>query len=458
MNRQEPPAEKLYRLAYEDANRCVQCGYCLPVCPTYASMGKETASPRGRINLVKQAAEGKIGILEHMAGPLDLCLGCRACEVACPVGVPYGHILESAREAVADELRRRRTGTGRAAGAAGGSSGAHVAAASRLAGRVTRIALQSLFPHRGRLRLAGNLLRLYQRSGAARLVRRSGVLARISPALAAFERVLPEVDAPRNRPEPGAVYPAIGPKKATVAFFSGCLMDAVMHRTNRRSIELLRLAGCEVVVPEHQTCCGALHAHQGARDLARGLAEANIAAFERTRADWYVNNAGGCGAMLREYAHLFRGDPRMEERAAAFAAKSRDLAWILRRFGPLPFRKPLDVVVTYQDSCHLRNIQKVHEEPRALLRSIPGATFVELEGAQDCCASGGIYNLLHFDESMRILDRKMERVRDTGAALVVTANPGCLLQMQLGIERSGLGGRMRAAHLADVLAEACGLE
>jgi len=444
-----PSAEKLRASAHEDANRCVQCGYCLPVCPTYASMGKETASPRGRINLVKLAAEGKIDILEHMAGPLDLCLGCRACEVACPAGVPYGRLLESAKEAIADEIRRKSES---------GEPDRPSGSAGSLKEGLKRAALEHLFPHPGRLRLAGSLLRLYQKSGAARLARASGVIRRISPAMAAFEQVLPEAESPRTRPKAGARYPAVGEKKATVAFFSGCLMDAMMHRVNRLSVELLRLAGCEVVIPEHQKCCGALHAHQGDMETARKLAGANIAAFEATGADWYVNNAGGCGAMLQEYALLFKGDAAMEERAAAFAAKARDISWVLHRLGPLPFKKEWKVTITYQDSCHLRNVQKVHEEPRALIRSIPGAAYAECEGAETCCASGGIYNLLHFEESMRILDDKMLKVKDTNASVLVTANPGCLLQMKLGIERSGLGGGMRAVHLVEALAEACGIE
>jgi glycolate oxidase iron-sulfur subunit len=443
---------KLFDLAHQDANKCVQCGYCLPVCPTYASMGKETASPRGRINLVKLAAEGKIGILEHVAGPLDLCLGCRACEVACPVGVPYGHILESAKEAIFDEKRRNEEAAAPVAGKPGGWI------ARKVSGALQRIVTKHLFPHPRRLRLAGNLVWLYQKSGATRLVRRSGVIRRISPAMAEFEKVLPEVDSPRKRPRAGARYPAVGPKKATVAFFSGCLMDAMMHRTNRLGIELLRLSGCEVVIPAAQTCCGALYAHQGDKETARRLAEANIEAFERTGADWYVNNAGGCGAMLQEYGRLFREEEAMGKRAAAFAAKSRDITWILHRFGPLPFKKKREFTITYQDSCHLRNVQQVHEEPRALIRSIPGAKFVDYPGADSCCASGGIYNLLHFEESMRILDDKMESIKRTNASVLVTTNPGCLLQMRQGIARSGLGGTMRAVHLVDVLAEACGIE
>jgi glycolate oxidase iron-sulfur subunit len=451
---QSPAALKLFEAAHQEANQCVQCGYCLPVCPTYLSMGKETASPRGRINLVKLAAEGKIDVRGHLAQPIDLCLGCRACEVACPVGVPYGHILESAKETIA----AAEATANQQAPFSVVSNEAKNGMKSKAAEALKSIALHRLFPYPKRVRFVGNALWLYQKTGLDRLVRASGLLARLFPVMAAFEKVLPALEAPNKRPGWGAVYPAVGTKKATVAFFSGCLMDAMMHRTNRLSIELLRLAGCDVIVSPGQNCCGALHSHQGLSESAKQLATSNIEAFEQTGADWYVNNAGGCGAMLQEYSHLFRGDSKMETRAKDFSFKSKDITWLLDRYGPLPFVKTWDGVITYQDSCHLRNVQKVKDEPRKLIRSIPGGTFTETSGADQCCASGGIYNLLHYDESMNILDDKMQHVKRTNADVLVTTNPGCLLQMRHGIERAGLSGKMRALHLVEVLAEACGID
>ncbi len=429
----ESAVEPLFGEAHESANRCIRCGYCLPECPTYRSMGREAQSPRGRINLVRAAAEGRIDISGDMASPLDLCLGCRACEAACPVGVPYGRILEAARTASAsaapatgDQKRRRRA---------------------------ERIVLRHLFPHPRRLRLAGNLLWLAQTTGMKSLALRFSPQGIVPPALMALGGAPPPIDSPRRRPAPGAVYPARGKRRARVAFLQGCVMDALLHRINALSIELLREAGCEVIIPRDQVCCGALHAHQGDPSGAAALARRNIAAFNAAGADFFVNNAGGCGAMLRETAHLFEDDPRILPQARAFQEKWRDLAEVLVEFGPLPVRKEFPGVVTYQDSCHLRYVQKAAEAPRILLRMIAGERFREMDAACDCCASGGIYNLLHFRESMSILDQKMKNVAKSGANVVVTSNPGCHVQMALGINRAGMKNKTNARHLAEVLAE-----
>lgn len=435
--------ELLFKSAHENANRCVQCGYCLPVCPTHLSMGKESASPRGRINLVRLAAEGKIDIGEHLAQPLDLCLGCRACEVACPVNVPYGSILEAAKESIAKHQQ--------IAAEQGKSAG------GKLKQKVTSLVLRKLFPYPRRLRLAGSGMWLYQRMRLGKLVRAGKILEKRFAPLAAFERVIPEVESPLKRYRWGEVFPAKGAKKARVAFFAGCVMDALMSRINRQSIELLTLAGLEVVVPKGQICCGALHAHQGYTEQAREHARKNIEAFEAVGADYYVNNAGGCGAMLKEYVHLFQGDPAWRQRAESFAERSKDISQLLVEFGPLPYVKPVEAVVTYQDSCHLRNVQGVWKEPRQLIRSIPGVTFAELEQSHLCCASGGIYNLQHFQESMQILDNKMDQVQKTKASIIVTTNPGCMLQMKVGVERAGMAGDAAAIHLVELLAEACGI-
>lgn len=449
-------ARKLFDLSYDATNQCIQCGYCLPACPTYESMGKESASPRGRINLVKMAAEGRIDVHEHLAEPIDLCLGCRACEVACPVGVPYGHILEAAKEVIADSPSVKK------------SSPTVVERASipkranstkrNWTERAKKIVLNRVFPYPKRLRTLGNFAWLYQKSGLAKAVRKTKIIDKISAPMAQFEKVLPLIESPSKRNQWGVTTPAKGETKARVAFFAGCIMDAMMHRTNRLTIELLTLAGCEVMIPENQNCCGALHAHQGLAEQAKELAKANIEAFEQSGADFYINNAGGCGAILREYDHLFANELAWAHRAKHFVQKSKDISEILFKYGPLPFTKNWEGVLTYQDSCHLRNVQGVHKEPRLLLKSIPGATFIEMEGSDRCCASGGIYNLLHFQESMVILDDKMNKVKDTRAAMIVTSNPGCLLQMRLGVERLGSTKDVKAVHLVEILAEACGIE
>ncbi|QQZ07720.1 (Fe-S)-binding protein [Heyndrickxia vini] len=431
-----PVVKNLHDKTYNWTNQCVQCGYCLPVCPTYESMGKESASPRGRINLVKMAAEGKIDISEHMAEPIELCLGCRACEIACPVGVPYGHMLEAAKDAIAQSKQQKRENS-------------HFL--------LKNMAMNQLFPYPNRMKFLGSTVWLYKKSKLDRLIRKTKLFPILSEPLAQMEKILPPLENPSKRLKHGTVFPAKGERKVRVAFFTGCIMDSIMYKVNRLSIELLTSVGCEVVIPNHQTCCGALHAHQGATEKAKELAKANIQSFTQSEAEFYVNNAGGCGAALSEYDYLLKGDEEWAETAGEFAKKSRDISQILTEYGPLPFIKEWKGIVVYQDSCHLRNVQKVYQEPRQLLQSIPGITYVEMEGANRCCASGGIYNLLHFQESMKILDKKMKEVIELQPKAVITTNPGCQLQMSLGIDRMEASENIRSMHLVEILAEACGL-
>ena len=430
--------EHLYKLSFEETNKCVQCGYCLAVCPTYETIGKETASPRGRINLVKLASLGKIDILEHMAEPIDLCIGCRACEVACPVGVHYGHILDSAKQVVTEVAKEKQK--------------------TIFSNFIKKTILNHIFPHPKRLRRLGDMVWLYHKSGAYKIIRKTKIIGKISKPLAQLELGLPLLESPSKRYEPGSVIPAKGEIKGRIAFFTGCVTDAVISRTNRLSIELLTLIGLEVIIPEKQKCCGALHVHQGENNQAKSLAKDNIDAFEKSGAEYYLNNAGGCGAMLSEYDHLLRDEKDWKTRAKDFVKKSKDISEILVKYGPLPFKKEWQGTITYQDSCHLRNVQGIYKEPRILLQSIPNVNYIEMEGSDKCCASGGIYNILHFSESNKILDKKMENVKETKAATVVTANPGCLLQIRSGVERHGAANEIEALHLVDVLAKACGLE
>ncbi|MCF6092659.1 (Fe-S)-binding protein [Microaerobacter geothermalis] len=421
------------QLEYDKTFNCVQCGYCLPVCPTYQTMEKETHSPRGRINLVKLVAEGRadISVLED---PIDLCLGCRACEVACPTGVEYGKIYEAAKNTL--EVRKKY---------------AKPVQVSR------KVLFKYVFPNSKQMRRIGNVLWFYQKSGIQRLARTSGMLNLLPSHLKDFEAVIPDdLSSPRMRKKtPKQIVPK--QKKFKVAFFHGCIMDAMFQKINRLSIELLAKAGCEVVVLDGQTCCGALHAHSGEKELAIQLAKKNIMAFENGDIDFIVNNAGGCGAMLIEYGHLFHGDSEWEERAKNFTARTKDISQVLVECGGVPFTKEINEIVTYQPSCHMNHVQKVRVEPLRLLQSIPGIQFVEMENAESCCGSAGIYNLVHYKESMEILDEKMSYAKDTGATTIVTTNPGCLLQMRMGIEREGLKEKVRAVHLVELLAEAAGI-
>jgi glycolate oxidase iron-sulfur subunit len=420
---------------YEKTNSCVQCGYCLPVCPTYVTMRKETHSPRGRIHLVKMVGEGRITDLSVLEEPLDLCLGCRACETACPTGVKYGSILEAARAAL---VRRKK-----------------FSAPVRL---LRKTMFKKVFPSNRIMKFIGNSLWLYQKSGLQKAVHASGIIKKLPYHLGDFEAITPPAVSPIERKQTPTRVKAKGKKKYTVAFFTGCIMDAMFQRINRLSVLLLAEAGCDVIVVPKQTCCGALHAHSGEMEEARQLAKQNIAAFEQADIDFIVNNAGGCGAMLYEYDHLLADEKEWADRAAAFSAKSRDISQVLAACGGLPnLQSRPGERVTYQRSCHMTNVQKVTKEPLELLTSVPEIKFVEMEEATMCCGSAGIYNIVHYDESMTILDEKMKHTKATGASVVITTNPGCLLQMKLGIERENLSGSVRALHLVEYLAEASGI-
>ena len=433
------------KLAYDDTFSCVQCGYCLPVCPTYETMGTETHSPRGRINLVKMTAEGKLTDWSLLADSIDRCLGCRACETACPTGVKYGNILESAKAAIADRQPH---------------------AMPVKAGRT--LLFRGLFPNKRLLNALAGVLWVYQKSGLETAANKLKLTRALPQSFSAFATVLPRQTSPFARMRrPRTFHSRQGKPRYRVAFFTGCIMDAMFERINRLSMELMAAGGCEVVAIPGETCCGALHAHAGERDDAIRLAKRNIEAFERLAhsgtVDYVVNNAGGCGAMLAEYPHLLRHDPRWHERAQRFAEKSRDISVILAQLA-LPFRPGGSErtengmeTVTYQRSCHMTNVQKVTSPPLRLIQSIPGIQLREMADKDKCCGSAGIYNMIRYDESMAILDVKMKAVHETGAHTIVTTNPGCLLQMQLGIQREGLQGRMRAVHLVELLAEACGL-
>jgi glycolate oxidase iron-sulfur subunit len=429
-------------LAYEETFGCIQCGYCLPACPTYETMGKETHSPRGRINLVKMAAEEKLTDLSLLSDSIDKCLGCRACETACPTGVPYGTIFESAKNYLQQNRPQSRPVKG-----------------------LRKLMFERLFPSKGWMNALGNAAWLYQKSGLQGRLTNIRLIRRLLGPLALFEPNLPSLPSPMER---GRRPVRWSPKRGTkfkVAFFTGCVMDAVFERTNYNSMRLLQEAGCEVVQLANETCCGALHAHAGELKLAEELAKRNIAAYEqlsaREHVDYIVNNAGGCGAMLVEYGHLLREQPEWAERAQAFSAKVKDISQVLAWADPLPFHKQgaesRKELVTYQRSCHMTNVQKVVQEPLQLLKSIPGIELREMKDKDKCCGSAGIYNIVNYEESMDILDVKMSAVKQTGAVTIVTTNPGCLLQMQLGISREGLQQQLRAVHLVDYLAEACGI-
>lgn len=418
---------------YDEIMNCTRCGFCLPSCPTYIETGRnEVHSPRGRIALMKGVVDGLIEPNEEVKRSIDLCLGCRACEPVCPSGVNFGRLLEQAREAIYEDQKQS------------------------LVGRITRnIAFEKLFPNHDQMIRATSLLGFYQRSGLQTTVRKLGVMKLFPDHLRTMETVLPDVPKKKSmKHRPTHITPDV-PVKKNVAFFSGCLMDTMFMKTNDRAMKLLTYAGCEIVIPTSQGCCGALHGHSGEKKRAIEMAKRNIQAFEEANVDYIITNAGGCGAFLQDYAYLLKDDEEWRERAQAFQDKITD---ITRMLVELDFHKqPLELdeqIVTYQDSCHLKNGQKTFIEPRILLENICGVTFVEMTDAGRCCGSAGIYNIVESDMSMQILDEKMNQTKRTKAGTIITTNPGCLLQMKLGIEREGLSETMEALHIVDFLLRA----
>lgn len=411
---------------------CIQCGFCLPACPTYKIEPKETATPRGRLALMKGSQDGMIQIGD-ISGSIDMCLGCRACEVACPSGVNYGHILEQAKDVISSETKY-----------------------SLPVKAIRHVFMKQLMPHPKRMRWLRGGLHLYQKSGLQKLVRKSKILKIMPWHMETFESVLPEVS-PMKAKLPNKVEPVNKNDKSntTIAFFTGCIQDTMFHETNRNTMKLLKAVGYTVIVPETQTCCGAIHAHAGEKDDAKVMAKKNIEMLESTNADYLINNQGGCGAMLKEYDQLLADDPQWSQRAKTFVKKVKDVSEILALLiDELPELKEINEVVTYQDSCHLLNVQGVKMQPRKLIEAIPGIKLEEMVGVGTCCGSAGTYNITHYDESMEILDNKMDNVIDTKANTIVTANPGCFLQMKIGVKRSGLEGKVRVVHVVDLLAEA----
>lgn len=419
-------------ISEDDLLNCTRCGTCLPVCPTYKIEPNETATPRGRLALMKATQDGILQ-MNDIASSLDMCLGCRACELACPSGVNYGHILEQARDVI--------------------SSNTNYSIPVKI---IRKVFLDTLLPHPKRMRWVKGGLRIYQKSGLQKIVRKSGILKVMPWHMDTFESVLPDVG-PMFLHLPDKIMPEStkhNGEKPLIAFFTGCIQDTMFHETNRNTMKLLKASGYPVIVPDGQTCCGAIHAHAGETDKAKKLAKKNIEMLEREKADYLVNNQGGCGAMMKEYDKLLEHEPEWAERAKEFVKKVKDINEILALVDELPDLKPVNEVITYQDSCHLLNVQGVKYQPRQLIQSIPGVQFVEMVGAGTCCGSAGTYNMTHHEHSMKILDAKMVNVQATRATTVVVANPGCLLQMRIGIKRAGLEGKVRAVHIVDLLAEA----
>ena len=431
----EPPRAAgplaLHGLDVEGVHRCVHCGLCLPYCPTFSLLGTEMDSPRGRIVLIKSLAEGRIVLTESAKTHLDLCLGCRACETVCPSGVPYGQLIEAARV----EIERERPGS--------------------VLRRLFRwVNYRLLLPSPRLLGWAAAGLRFYQASGLQRLARATGLIRLLPRPLPDWEPLLPALPPASERAPLPELTPAAEPQRARVGLLTGCIQQVAFGSQNRATARVLARNGAEVVAPRAQACCGALHAHGGEHAQAVALAKRLIEVFEAARVDVVVVNASGCGAHMKAYDALLADDPAWRERARRFASSVRDLAEFL---ATEPLRGPLGSVrrtVTYHDPCHIVHGQKISRQPRALLAQIPGLTVVPLAEADWCCGSAGTYNLTQPEMAQRLQARKVANVRATGAEAVVTANPGCIIQIAQGLTAEG--APIQVVHLAELLDEAYG--
>lgn len=405
---------------------CVHCGLCTASCPTYVETGNENDSPRGRIYLMRAVTDERLPLTHEVRRHLELCLDCRACETACPSGVQYGKLIEPFRVAMEH-------------------SDSSPAGHSKTSDWFHRWILFGMFPYPDRMRKALIPARLAQKLGLMRLAQATGLLKLLPPRLRQLTSLLP----PQRKALPmlPEVLPAKGTRRAKVALFTGCVADVMFRHTHWATARVLQENGCEVVVPRNQVCCGAIHFHAGASEPAQELADANLKAFPLDDVDAVIVNVAGCGSMLKDYGHHWQ-----DERTAArekFAAKVKDTTEFLDELGLIPPRHEVNAVATYHDACHLRHAQHIADAPRNLLAQIPGLKLVELNESELCCGAAGTYNLTEPEMSARLSRRKLDNILRTGAKMVITANAGCLLQIER--EARARNERLEIVHPLDVL-------
>lgn len=401
--------------------RCVHCGFCLQACPTYIELGMETDSPRGRIALIEAVTSGRTRATAPLLGHLDLCLQCRACETACPSGVPYGRIMETARAAIVEDGAPR-------------------------AWRIRAAMLRQVVARPGRVRLLMAALGTYQRSPLRALLRASRVLRVLPGNLDEAERALPEPAA-----RPFSMPPQPPSLTRTVAMLTGCVMPHLYPRTHAATVRVLNRLGYQVVAPASQACCGALSSHAGDRRFAREMARRNVDAFLDAGVEAVIVNSAGCGAAMKEYGELLADDERYRDRAGELAAMTRDVLEFVAGHD-LGTLGEVCCAATYQDSCHLAHAQRITAAPRQLLRAIPGLELREMAAADRCCGSAGIYSFVQHEMSSRVLDAKMDDIERTGATTIATANPGCMAQLEAGLRGRRVEGRV--VHVIELIDEA----
>jgi glycolate oxidase iron-sulfur subunit len=409
---------------YDDYSHCIHCGLCLNQCPTYRLWGNEADSPRGRIRQMLLVDQGRLELGDSFVTHIDRCLDCRACETACPAGVQYGKLVEMARAQIEQKYKRP------------------------FVSRVLRnFVYRRFLPYPRRIAAAARLLKFYEKSGLRAVARGTGILHLFG--MQERERLMPKIDSKFFFGELGKMFPAQGTRRARVAFFAGCIAQVMFSELNRATIRVLQANGCEVVVPAGQTCCGALAAHAGVRDVARDLARTNLDAFLSEDFDAIITNSAGCGSTLKEYTHLFPAGDASREQAEKFERKMRDVTEFLADLGLSAPLRQTPLRVTYQDSCHLVHGQKVREAPRKLIRAVPGVELIEMPLSDICCGAAGVYNITETEASLDLLERKMDSVQQTKAQAIVTANPGCIIQLRAGAAARGTG--QEVLHVIELL-------
>ncbi|MBI4548646.1 MAG: (Fe-S)-binding protein [Ignavibacteriae bacterium] len=402
-------------------SHCIHCGMCLPVCPTYALTYQEQSSPRGRIRLIRSVHENKIDLSDSFVDEMYFCLDCQACQTACPAGVQYGVLVEDARRLIAEKKYDPIT--------------------LRF---VKSIFLRGILASKFRTRLAAKILRWYQRSGLQEAVDRSDILSVFSDRLHDKHAMLPKIGEKFFDDGVAEVISPQGKPRGRVAFLFGCIMNVALPEVHRDTVDVLLANGFEVIIPKQQVCCGSLHGHNGDIVMAKRVARENIDVFQQYAFDALIVDSAGCGAFLKEYGTLLVNDPIYASKAEALSKKTKDITEFLVQpcEGLKPSQGLQGLRVTYHEACHLVHTQRVSQQPRQIIQSIPGIEFVELPEATWCCGSAGIYNVVRFDDSMKLLERKINNLASTNADIVLTANPGCHLQLQYGIRKFGVSERL----------------
>ncbi len=455
---QEGPLQK-HTHTYDLLRQCIHCGFCLPVCPTYAVLGIEMDSPRGRIYQMRAVADGKLSLSDEFIEHMDCCVGCRACETACPSGVQYGKLIEAAQEHI--QLNRTASAHNEVSDHKDSNNiekrEEPTAALQKTLLRLFffRVMLRS----RAVLSLVFGGLKLYQRSKLQAIVHKSGLFDVINNLPGPFQGKLrvPEAlvaDAqgdilPRQLPE---ITPAIGMQRYRVGFISGCIMDQTFRAVNEATMRVLAANGCEVVTPAQQSCCGALHVHSGEAEQGRALARQNIDVFAAYDCDFIVINSAGCGSTLKEYDHLLRDDPDYAQKAEVFSTKTVDIHEFLAAYGRDVAMGRLQRTIAYHDACHLLHGQKIKQQPRQLLQAIPGITLIDLKESDWCCGSAGIYNITNQSMAQELLERKMNNIEATGVDTIATGNPGCMMQIAMGARQRGIS--LEIVHPIQLIDEA----